>query len=134
MRQRIETHLSRASRQTDGNRRALAYPALDVQSAMMQLHDVLDDREAEAGSAQLARARAVNAIKPLRQPRNVRGRNALARIRDDHLDVRGTVAGRPTRHTRPQHHLAAARSVFDRVVDEVEEELMHLVAIDVNRR
>ena len=45
--------------------------ALDVELAAVGLHDVLDDGEAEAGAAELARARLVDAVEALGEPRQV---------------------------------------------------------------
>src|SRR5208282_5711200 len=43
------------------DRRALMHLALDPQRAVMQLHDMLDDRQPEPRAAKLARARAIDA-------------------------------------------------------------------------
>src|ERR1700722_1310484 len=75
-------------RNPDGHRRAFMHLALDSQRAVMQLHDMLDDRETESRAAQLARARAIDAIESLRQPRDICRRNSLSRIDDDQRDAR----------------------------------------------
>ena len=46
----------------------------------MAVDDVLDDGEAEAGAAQLARARGIDAIEALGEPRQMVGRNAVALV------------------------------------------------------
>ena len=48
----------------------------------MQLHDMLDDREAEPGAAEFARARAIDPIEALGEPRDIGGGNSLAGISD----------------------------------------------------
>src|SRR5579863_7779217 len=75
-----------SDRKRDCHRRALADPALDAQHTMMELHDGFDNRQPQAGAAEFARAGAVNPIEALRQARNVRGRNSLPGVRDDHLE------------------------------------------------
>src|SRR5271163_5239794 len=69
-------------RNPDRDRRAIMHFALDSERAVVQLHDMLDDRQAKPGAAQLARARAIDAIESLRQPRDIRRRNSLAGIDD----------------------------------------------------
>src|SRR5690348_3055476 len=53
------------------HRRPLMHLALDPEHPMMQLHDMLDDRESQSRPAQLARARAIDPIESLREPRYI---------------------------------------------------------------
>src|SRR5438477_9369624 len=64
--------------------RAPARLALDAELAAVGHYQVLDDREPEPGAAELARARLVDAIEPLGDPRQIDRRNADARV--DHVD------------------------------------------------
>ena len=48
----------------------------------MAVDDVLDDGEAEAGAAELARARGVDAVETLGESRQMGGRNAVALVAD----------------------------------------------------
>src|ERR1039457_7216795 len=75
--------LGRRGGNPDGDRRAFMHLALDPQHATVQLHDVLDDRQAQAGAAELARAGPIDAIESLGQARDIGGRTPLACTRDD---------------------------------------------------
>ena len=77
--------------------RALAGRALDVEPAAMAVDHVLDDGEAEAGAAELARARGVDAVEALGEPRQVAGRNAVALVGNGDGDA---IAGRTAAPTR----------------------------------
>ena len=61
----------------------------------MELHDMLDDREAQAGAAQLARARPVDPVEPLGEPRDIGRGNSFAGIGDRQFD--------PSRAPCPSH-------------------------------
>src|SRR5207244_7784951 len=103
---------------------AFAQAALQLQHAMMKLHDVLDDRETETGAAKLARARPIDTVEAFRQTRYVGRRNALAGIGNDQLDARPSgalprsVRGRSIRR-RPRfgRDTTAARRILERVVE-----------------
>ena len=72
-------------------------------AAAVGLDDVLDDRQAEAGAAELARARLVDAVEALGQARQVLGRHAdagVARPRSRRSSARSSTA-------QPSRHLAA---------------------------
>src|SRR5579872_5867183 len=60
--------------------RALAERAGDVEPTAMAVDDVLDDRQTEAGAAQFARARRIDAVEPLGQPRQVFAGDAVALV------------------------------------------------------
>src|SRR5262245_18535758 len=70
----------------DADRGALAEGARDGEGAAVGLDDVLDDGEAEAGAAELARACLVDAEEALRETRQVLGGNADAAVLDRDLD------------------------------------------------
>jgi hypothetical protein len=79
----------------------------------MELHDVLDDREAQAGPARLARARPVDPVKPLREARDVSRRDAFAGVADRQLDPFARLLARQIGATRGAHfdrHAAVAWS------------------------
>src|SRR5262249_36601658 len=67
---------SLARRQREAHDGAAAEFALDRELAAVSEDEVLDDGQAEAGAAELAGARLVDAIEPLGQARQVRRRNA----------------------------------------------------------
>ena len=72
----------RSGRQVDRERAADAERAFDGHAAAMRLHDVLDDRQAQAGAAELAAAGPIDAVEPLEDPREVLGGDAAAAIGD----------------------------------------------------
>ena len=65
----------------------------------MAVDDVLDDGEAEARAAELARARGVDAIEALGEPRQMGGRNAVALVADGDGDAGPSPAGRAATRT-----------------------------------
>src|SRR5258708_37402109 len=83
-------------RQRHREGRALAGRALDVEAAAVAVDHVLDDGEAEAGAAQLARARGVDAVEALGEPRQMVGGNAVALVADG--DGHPALASRPRCH------------------------------------
>src|SRR5947207_11438368 len=78
----------------EANRRPLPLGAVDRQLTAVRDHQMLDDREAEPGAAQLARARLVHAIETLGDARQVCGWNTDARVGDGDTDP---AAHRPRR-------------------------------------
>ncbi len=58
-------------RQVDRKGAALAERAVDGDAAVVGLHDVLDDRESQAGASQLSAAGPVDAIEAFEDPREV---------------------------------------------------------------
>ncbi len=71
----------RPARQLDRERRAAFGPVLGAHRAAVQFHQVLDDRQSEAGAARIARARLVDAIEPLEHARQIVVRESRARRR-----------------------------------------------------
>src|SRR3546814_16539509 len=63
---------------------ALADLALDLQPRLVQLQDVLDDRQAQAGAAGLARRAGGHAVEAFGYHRPVRGRDAGADVAPPH--------------------------------------------------
>src|SRR2546428_5291485 len=106
---------------TDQNRHVDARPAtglaLDPKLAAVRHHDVPDDREPEAGAAELARTRLVDTVEPLGDPREIGRRDPDAGV--DHGDLELAAGYRSRRH----RHAAALRRVLDRVVDQVDDDL-----------
>src|SRR5581483_778650 len=74
-------------RQAHAHRGALFERAFDLELALVRLHDVLDDRQPEAGAAEIARARLVDSIKALGEARQIFFRNAGAGVADGDLDI-----------------------------------------------
>jgi len=70
--------------QEDGEHRAGAEGALDVEKTAMAVEDVLDDREPEPGAAHFARPRGVDAVEPLGQSRQMLAGDALALVTHGH--------------------------------------------------
>ena len=67
-------------RKVDAEGAAPAEAAVDGDAAAVGLGDVLDDGEAEAGAAELAAARLVDAVEALEEPRQVLARDAAALV------------------------------------------------------
>src|SRR6185295_7088897 len=101
-------------------RRPLAELARDVELAAVALHDVLDDRKAEAGPARFARAAALDAIETLGQARQVRARDAGPGVA--HRDLAAAVVGDAPLDV----DAAALGRVADRVADEIAERAAQL--------
>src|SRR5437879_845837 len=103
--------------------RALAGCALDVEAAAVAVDDVLDDGEAQPGATQLARARGVDAVEALGEPRQMVGGDAVALVADGDGDP--ALAGR----TRHHAHRGGGLGVLQRVVDQVLEHDGELVIV-----
>ena len=82
-------HDSSGGGKLDGEFGTFAQPAMDLDRSAHLLDGVLDDGQAEAGAAQGARARLIDAIKALEDARQVFGGNADAGVADEdaHLAV-----------------------------------------------
>src|SRR3546814_107501 len=101
---------------------ALADLALDLQPRLVQLQDVLDDRQAQAGAAGLARAAGGHAVEAFGDPRQVRGGDAVAAVahRKDRAaigaarkDDRDIAAGRRVAHrVRSEEHTSETQSLM----------------------
>src|SRR5918992_5170598 len=114
--------------QIDDKAAALSDLTLDEQMAAVAAQDVLDDGEAEAGAAEVTRARRVDPEEPLGDPRQMFARDAGAVIA--HRDAHGRAAGqRPGAGGRCVETIGrdldrlASAAVFDGVVDQVGEQL-----------
>src|SRR3954468_2925732 len=101
----------------------------DVERRVMARDGMLDDGEAEAGAAGLARAAAVDAVEALGEAGNVLVRDADARVL--HAERSAVEAVAPK-----EPDLAALRRVADRVRDQVAEGAcqLRLRAKNVDRR
>ena len=66
----------RRERQANGERRAFAEPAFDAEPAAVAVEHVLDQRKPEPGAALGAALADVDAVEPLRQPRQMLRRDA----------------------------------------------------------
>src|SRR5262245_6622673 len=76
-------YVTRSAGQGHDESAALANLALDADFAAVGQHQMLDDGEAQAGAAEVARAGVVDAIEALEQARVVLARNAGATVLDD---------------------------------------------------
>src|SRR5882762_5062632 len=111
--------------QPDREYRTFPQRADNVGPAAVAIDDVLDDREAQPGSAHRPRAGGIDAIEPLGQPRQVLAPDALTVIaHGDSNERRGGAA--PLEPCRDFDHRAFV-AVFDRVIEEVLEDLGELV-------
>ena len=126
-------------RQHDREGAAGAGRALDRQMPLMAAQDVLDDGQAQAGAAQAARAAALDAVEPLGEPRQMLLGDARPLIRDIHLHD-GAAGRRPgvgrggSQRDGADPDRVALATILDRVVDQVDEQLMQLVDVTHDRR
>ena len=97
----------------------------------MAVDDVLDDREAKAGAAHLARAGGVDSVEALGEARQVLARNAVAPIAYRNRDRRRcrAVGLHPAGTLGDHGDLGPRPAVFDGVVEEVLKQLGQFVAI-----
>src|SRR3546814_21105392 len=94
---------------------ALSDRALDLQPRLVQLQDVLDDRQAQAGAAGLARAAGGHAVEAVGDPRQVRGGDAVAAVA--HRKDRAAIGAA----RKDDRHITAGRRVAHRVGPQDEE-------------
>ena len=100
-------------REHESERRPFSGLAGDVEFATVALDHVLNDRQAEAGAARLARAAAIDAVETLGQAREMFACDAPSRVLNFHLA--GTVL-----ELRPSHVDApAVGRIAHGVADEV---------------
>src|SRR5687767_7662845 len=104
----------------DLHERALAGPASDLEPAAVAPDDMLDDGEAEAGTADRAAPAGIDAVEAFGEPRNVLGRDALALI--DHRQPDEISIGR----LESNADLRAGAAVSDGVDQQIVEELGEL--------
>src|ERR1700740_1810144 len=95
--------------QEDSKTRTDPRRAFDLEKPAMMVEDVLDDRQAEAGAANLARARRIDPGEPFRQSRQVPARNALAVLPHSHRNEWGRAELAVVR--RPQHGIGGDRDL-----------------------
>src|SRR5262245_61657655 len=110
------------------HRGAVPQRALDPEPPVVRLDDVLHDRQAQPGAAQPARARPADPEESLRQTGQVLAGDADAGVRDRELD-----GGRTGEGPAPDVdlHAAALGRVLDGVVDQVDEDLPHAIAVRI---
>src|SRR6185369_7427564 len=108
---------------------ALAGDAVHMERGAMPHERVLDDREPQARAAALARTAAIDTVEALREPRDVLGGDAHARILDREL---GALVGLAPR----EPHDAAIGRIAHRVAHQVAERARELLlaADEVDRR
>src|SRR5205809_683412 len=117
-------------RQREAHGGPLALDAVDRQLPAVREHEVPDDGEAEPGAAQVARARLVDTVEALGDPRQVGARDADARVAHAHLHTLD--GGRAVARPRAHGHPAALGCVLHRVVEEVDEDLRETVVVGVH--
>ena len=106
---------------------AAAELAFGADRAAVQQHDVLHDREAEPGAAEFTTARLVRAVESLENARHVGLANADAFIGD--ADVNAVAF-----HLRAHRDGAAALRIFDRVIEQVVNDLLQPSLVRVQQR
>src|SRR5258705_5599561 len=82
-RMKITCRSARGDGKREADRRPLPLSAVDRQLAAVRNHEVLDDREAEARTSELARAGLVHAVQALGDARQGCRWNAVANVRDN---------------------------------------------------
>src|SRR5688500_9193159 len=107
----IHSYVTIGERQAHRDRGAFPFAAGDVEPAAVAFDDVLDDGEAEAGTAGRAATARIDPIEAPRQMRDVLGVDAFAAIPDrEHDEARVTAYDR-------EIDLGIGRAVLERVVD-----------------
>src|SRR5438270_7693810 len=81
-RMKIACRSGRGDGKREADRRPLPLSAVDRQLAAVRNHEVLDDREPEAGTAELAGASLVHTIEALGDARQISWRNANSGVDD----------------------------------------------------
>ena len=105
-----------AVRQADGEGGAVADLAGGLDAALHGLDQVLDDRQAQAGAAQLARTRLVHAVEALEDARQVGLRDADAVVGDFQADLARSLAPARRERGRPSGvYLRALSSRLSRI-------------------
>ncbi len=105
-------------------RAALAEPALHLHRAAMQVGQLRDQRQADAGAFDAAAVRALDAVEALEHVRQ-------RLLRDAHAAVGHLQPDAARRGPQPHHHPAGQR-VLDRVRHQVEDDLLPQAAVDVH--
>src|SRR5688500_15822169 len=99
----------------------------------MRLHDMFYDRQTESGAAEIARARFVDSIETFSEPGQILFRNSRTGVAYGDFDLRRRAVGYGTSSCR-QSDCAAGRRVFDRIVYEVDKELLQTVQVALKFR
>ena len=116
--------VSAAERELHRERRAPAFLARGADGAAVELHQLLHEREPDAGAFLRPAARPFDAVEALEDPADFRGGHAGARVADPQLRA---VAVLPERDLD-----APGKGELVRVGEEVEDDLLPHVAIDVD--
>src|SRR5215469_15675072 len=101
--------------------------ALDANASLMREHDVFDDRQAKASPSGLTRARFIDAIKTLKEPRKMFRRDTGTEIADVKF-------GSELRFLHADRDLVALAGVLQRVVNQIGKDLMDGLGIGGNHR
>src|ERR1700756_2173122 len=122
--------------QKDGKGRAHPRCALQLEKSSMVIEDMLDDRQAEPGSAHLSRTGGVNAVEPLSQPRKVITRDPLATISHSNRDECGRtiITDKVSLFTiSADRNVAPRAAILDRVIHQILENLSKLISVPEDR-
>src|SRR5215510_2103870 len=107
----------------DGERRASAFAfALRVYAPVVQFHQAPGNRESQAKPAVYARDRRIGLAKPIEDVWQKLRADSLAGVFDDQFQM-GAGA------LKPRLHAPAPRSEFDRVRDQVQDNLLQPVGV-----
>src|SRR5687767_13124934 len=94
----------------------------------MPIHNVLDDREPQAGAAPLAAAFDVHAIETLGQPRDRLAGYPLPLVCDSHEDLSALAPALRCNPAERHPYGAVLAPVFDGVVNQILKNLRELIA------
>src|SRR5215469_3121971 len=108
--------------QGEVERRAVVQLAFGINRSAVGAHDMLSDRQPEAGPARFARARLVHAVEALKQPWQMLAGDSGTKIADVELHA-------ILRFTGADQDLPAFLAILHGVVDQIAKHLMNCVTI-----
>src|SRR5262249_5231830 len=117
----------RMSSQGECEGRSPAELALDADAPTVGFHNVLDDGEAQTRAAGLTRARLIHTVEPLEDSGLILRHDPDSRV----LNVYGDES--VVESVRSPLCTAANRRILDRVVDQIDHNLLDLIVIRVDR-
>ena len=128
MKTRSQDQLPRLTGSMHADRRSFARLALGFDGAAMQLRDVFHDREAQAGSAQLAAAPFIGAIETLEDARQIALREFRCPRSATLMRTRSPV------DRRPQGNHAAGLRIFHRVIEQIVDDFLKPALVCLQQR
>ncbi len=111
-----------STREFDGERRAFAFDAVNLNRRVMEIDDMLDNGKTETGPAGVSAPCLIDPVEPFKDTAHFFRRDADAVIFDDQIRaVRSLLDG--------DLDLAAFRRVVDRIGDEIQDDLFDAVHV-----